>query len=117
MGRPKKKRRRKRKRARKTKKRLPAAAFQLAPPEEGIQRFEFSADEDGPLGLRFSGGFPPMILEVKEGTFAKQKGMPQGFEVHAINGLELVQKNREKVMGGLKSRPVVLDVRPVGWMP
>eukprot|EP00927_Polykrikos_kofoidii_P051259 TRINITY_DN45046_c0_g1_i1.p1 TRINITY_DN45046_c0_g1~~TRINITY_DN45046_c0_g1_i1.p1 ORF type:complete len:332 (+),score=111.39 TRINITY_DN45046_c0_g1_i1:77-1072(+) len=89
----------------------------LPPVEEGMRRFEFSAQEVGPLGLKFSGGFPPLILSIAPGSFAEKKGVPANFEVHAINGLELVQKNRELVMGGMKQRPVVLDVRPPNWKP
>jgi len=39
------------------------------------------------------------------------------FEVHAVNGHALVAANREQVMNSLKSRPVTLDVRPLGWKP
>lgn len=90
---------------------------ELPAPEEGIQRFEFTIEDAGPLGLRFSGGSPPLILAVKPGTPAAKKRVPENYEVHAVNGLALVPDNQERVMGGLKSRPVVLDVRPVGWVP
>lgn len=58
-----------------------------------------------------------MILSVTPDSFASTKGVPASFEVHAINGLELVQRNRDRVMNGLKLRPLVLDVRPSGWKP
>lgn len=90
---------------------------ELPPPEEGIQRFEYSTDEVGPLGLKFSGGFPPLILDVKAGSPAEKKGIPVNFEVHAINGLALVPQNKVGVMECLKTRPVILDVRPQGWKP
>lgn len=90
---------------------------ELPPPEDGIKRFEFTTDQTGPLGLRFSGGFPPLILQVNPDSFAGKKGVPPNFEVHAINGLPLVPQNRDSVMNGLKARPVVLDVRPQGWKP
>jgi len=93
------------------------SAKDLPPPEEGILRFEFTADEVGPLGLRFSAGYPPLILEVHADTFAGRKGVPSNFEVHAINGLALVPLNRDVVMNSLKARPVTLDVRPQGWKP
>jgi len=89
----------------------------LPPPEEGILRFEFTADEDGPLGVRFSGGFPPMILTVNPDTHASRKGIPINHSVHAVNGLPMVEQNTAHVMHGLKSRPVTLDVRPQGWKP
>lgn len=89
----------------------------LSPPEDGIKRFIFQADEVGPLGLRFSGGFPPMILAVLPDTFASKKKMLENWEVHAINGHAVVPQNNELVMLGLKSRPVALDVRPIGWKP
>jgi len=95
----------------------PKQSLELQPPEEGIKRFEYTAEEVGPLGVRFSGGFPPLILAVNPGSFAEKKGVPVNFEVHAVNGLALVPQNHEEVMNGLKSRPVVLDVRPQGWMP
>merc|ERR1719510_1520930 len=96
---------------------MPVSAKDLPPPEEGILRFEFYADEVGPLGLRFSAGYPPLILEVHADTFAGRKGVPPNFEVHAINGLALVPMNRDVVMSSLKARPVTLDVRPQGWKP
>jgi len=89
----------------------------LTPPEDGIQRFIFEVSEKGPLGLRFSGGFPPLILAVLPDTFAAKKNVPPNFEVHAINGHALVPQNHEVVMSGLKMRPVALDVRPQGWKP
>ena len=89
----------------------------LPPVEEGILRFEFSTEEQGPLGLRFSGGSPPMILSVAPDSFAKKKGIPQNHEVHAINGLALLPQNQQRVMQFLKGRPLVLDVRPLGWKP
>jgi len=95
----------------------PGPAAELLPPEEGIKRFHFSAEEAGPLGLRFSGGFPPLILAVNAESFAGRKGVPPNFEVHAINGLALVPANRDVVMNSLKARPVTLDVRPQGWKP
>lgn len=95
----------------------PRHSLLLPPPEEGIMRFEFSAEEKGPLGLSFSGGFPPLILAVLPGSHASTKGMPAMHEVHAINGLALVQQNGAAVMKGLKSRPVTVDVRPQGWRP
>ncbi|CAJ1327814.1 unnamed protein product [Effrenium voratum] len=85
--------------------------------EEGILRFEFSSQEQGPLGLRFSGGSPPMILHVAPGSFADKKSIPTNHEVHAINGLALLPQNQQRVMQSLKGRPVVLDVRPLGWKP
>lgn len=94
-----------------------ALPVDLPPPEEGIQRFEYSVDESGPLGLRFSAGFPPLILEVKPDSMSAKKGVPATFEVHAINGLALVPQNRESVMQSLKARPLTLDVRPQGWKP
>jgi len=96
---------------------MPVSAKDLPPPEEGILRFEFREDETGPLGLRFSAGYPPLILEVHADTFAGRKGVPSNFEVHAINGLALVPINRDTVMNGLRMRPVTLDVRPQGWKP
>eukprot|EP00929_Paragymnodinium_shiwhaense_P019612 TRINITY_DN13315_c0_g1_i2.p1 TRINITY_DN13315_c0_g1~~TRINITY_DN13315_c0_g1_i2.p1 ORF type:complete len:290 (+),score=146.12 TRINITY_DN13315_c0_g1_i2:131-1000(+) len=60
----------------------PKHSLSLPAPEDGIKRFEFTAEE-----------------------------------VHAINGLELVQRNVEKVMSCLKQRPVTLDLRPLGWKP
>jgi len=92
-------------------------AKDLPPPEEGILRFEFTTEESGPLGLRFSAGYPPLILEVHAETFAGRKGVPSNHEVHAINGLALVPMNRDVVMNSLKARPVTLDVRPQGWKP
>ena len=89
----------------------------LPPVEEGILRFQFSTEEQGPLGLRFSGGSPPMILSVAADSFAKKKGIPQNHEVHAINGLALLPQNQQRVMQFLKGRPLVLDVRPLGWKP
>mmetsp|Transcript_11436 Transcript_11436/g.21654 ORF Transcript_11436/g.21654 Transcript_11436/m.21654 type:complete len:326 (-) Transcript_11436:35-1012(-) len=91
--------------------------LELSPPEEGILRFVFTVEEVGPLGLRFSGGFPPMILAVNPDTFASKKKIPATYEVHAVNGLALVPQNLEVVMPMLKSRPVTLDVRPPGWKP
>lgn len=96
---------------------MPVSAKDLPPPEEGILRFEFTVDEIGPLGLRFSAGYPPLILEVHADTFAGRKGVPSNFEVHAINGMALVPMNRDVVMNSLKARPVTLDVRPQGWKP
>jgi len=93
------------------------APTELAPVEEGILRFEYSADEVGPLGVRLSGGNPPMVLAVNPGTFAEKKGIPMNHEVHAINGFMLVPDNQEKVMQCLKARPVVIDLRPLGWKP
>jgi len=93
------------------------SAKDLPLPEEGILRFEFYADEVGPLGLRFSAGYPPLILEVHADTFAGRRGVPPNFEVHAINGLALVPLNRDVVMNSLKARPVTLDLRPQGWKP
>jgi len=90
---------------------------ELAPPEDGIQRFEYLADETGPLGVRFSGGFPPLILAVLPDSHAARKSIPVNFEVHAVNGNPLVPQNLEVVMAGLKARPVILDVRPTGWKP
>jgi len=95
----------------------PQHSLEIPPPEEGIRRFEFTAEETGPLGLRFSGGFPPLILAVNAESFAGRKGVPSNFEVHAINGLALVPQNRDVVMNSLKARPVTLDVRPQGWKP
>lgn len=95
----------------------PPCVVELPPPEEGILRFEFSIEEGGPLGLRFSGGFPPLILAVNPDSSSSKKGIPPNHEVHAINGLELVPEHRDKVMSGLKSRPLTLDVRPQGWKP
>jgi len=89
----------------------------LPPPEEGIQRFIFTEAEVGPLGLRFSGGFPPMILSLIDDSFAAKKKIPVNFEVHAINGNGLIPQNIDVVMSGLKMRPVALDVRPLGWKP
>ena len=89
----------------------------LPPVEEGILRFQFTTSEVGPLGLRFSGGSPPMILSVAADSFAKKKGIPANHEVHAINGLALLPQNQQRVMQFLKSRPLVLDVRPLGWKP
>ncbi|CAE7719807.1 LZTR1 [Symbiodinium sp. CCMP2592] len=89
----------------------------LPPLEDGILRFEFTLEEKGALGVRFSGGSPPMILSVAPDSFASKKGIPVNYEVHAINGLALVQQNQQRVMHFLKSRPVVLDVRPLGWKP
>ncbi|CAK9024840.1 Leucine-zipper-like transcriptional regulator 1 [Durusdinium trenchii] len=89
----------------------------LPPVEEGILRFEFSIEEVGPLGLRFSGGSPPMILSVAPDSFAKKKAIPANHEVRAINGLALLPQNQQRVMQFLKGRPLVLDVRPVGWKP
>lgn len=94
-----------------------SAAVEYKPPEDGILRFTFSADEKGSLGVRFSAGCPPLILAVNPGSFAAKKGVPVNHVVHAINGLHLVSDHREKVMNGLKSRPVILDVRPQGWKP
>eukprot|EP00928_Gymnodinium_smaydae_P088102 TRINITY_DN72246_c0_g1_i1.p1 TRINITY_DN72246_c0_g1~~TRINITY_DN72246_c0_g1_i1.p1 ORF type:complete len:322 (-),score=102.37 TRINITY_DN72246_c0_g1_i1:46-1011(-) len=94
-----------------------ASGIELPEPQEGILRFVWEPDEVGPLGLRFSGGCPPMILSVNPGSPAATKGVPVNCEVHAINGLELVGRNRDRVMEGLKSRPVYLDVRPQGWKP
>lgn len=90
---------------------------ELPAPEEGIRRFTYSLEEVGPLGLRFSGGFPPLILSVAPESFSGKKGVPAIHEVHAINGLPLVPQNRETVMNYLKARPVVLDIRPQGWKP
>jgi len=95
----------------------PDTTMEMAPPEDGILRFQFSVAEEGSLGVRFSAGFPPLILTVHPGSFAAKKGVPVNHEVHAINGLELVPDHRDKVMSGLKSRPVTLDVRPQGWKP
>lgn len=89
----------------------------MPPVEEGILRFEFSIEEVGPLGLRFSGGSPPMILSVAPDSFAKKKAIPANHEVRAINGLALLPQNQQRVMQFLKGRPLVLDVRPVGWKP
>lgn len=95
----------------------PVNLDELAPPEEGIRRFMYTTEEAGPLGLRFSGGFPPLILAVTPESFSGKKGVPANFEVHAINGFPLVPQNRDSVMSSLKARPVVLDVRPQGWKP
>eukprot|EP00929_Paragymnodinium_shiwhaense_P019611 TRINITY_DN13315_c0_g1_i1.p1 TRINITY_DN13315_c0_g1~~TRINITY_DN13315_c0_g1_i1.p1 ORF type:complete len:325 (+),score=153.50 TRINITY_DN13315_c0_g1_i1:131-1105(+) len=95
----------------------PKHSLSLPAPEDGIKRFEFTAEEAGPLGVRFSGGFPPMIISVTADSFAAKKGVAMNHEVHAINGLELVQRNVEKVMSCLKQRPVTLDLRPLGWKP
>lgn len=93
------------------------APTELLPVEVGILRFEYSADEVGPLGVKLSGGNPPMVLSVNPGTFAEKKNIPVNHEVHAINGFALTKENTEKVMQCLKARPVVLDLRPVGWKP
>jgi hypothetical protein len=95
----------------------PKHSLHLPPPEEGILRFEFTADETGPLGVRFGSGFPPLILAVSSDSFAGKKGVPAAHEVHAINGLALIPQNKEVVMPCLKARPVTLDVRPQGWKP
>lgn len=95
----------------------PKHSLTLAPPEEGILRFEFTAEEGGPLGVRFGSGFPPLILSVSPESFAGKKGVPACHEVHAINGLALIPQNLEAVMPCLKARPVTLDVRPQGWKP
>lgn len=58
----------------------------LPPVEEGILRFEFSIEEVGPLGLRFSGGSPPMILSVAPDSFAKKKAIPANHEVRLGGG-------------------------------
>jgi len=89
----------------------------LAPPEDGIKRFEFTTSESGPIGVRFSGGFPPLIIGVTPDSSAAKKKVPLNFEVHAINGHALVTQNLGLVMSSLKSRPVTLDVRPIGWKP
>lgn len=98
---------------------MPMAAqiLELPPPEEGILRFEFTAEDVGPLGLKFSPGFPPLILQVHPDTHAERKGIPANHEVHAVNGLLMVPQNHSYVMNGLKSRPMILDVRPQGWKP
>merc|ERR1712046_350030 len=57
------------------------------------------------------------ILSVTPDSFAAKKGIPSNFEVHAVNGLAMLQANVAHVMGGLKRRPVTLDVRPQGWKP
>eukprot|EP00747_Dinoflagellata_sp_TGD_P032981 gnl/TRDRNA2_/TRDRNA2_136328_c3_seq2.p1 gnl/TRDRNA2_/TRDRNA2_136328_c3~~gnl/TRDRNA2_/TRDRNA2_136328_c3_seq2.p1 ORF type:complete len:333 (+),score=119.53 gnl/TRDRNA2_/TRDRNA2_136328_c3_seq2:149-1000(+) len=93
-----------------------APAPELPPVQEGILRFTF-VEGDTPLGVSFSGGFPPMILSVKPDSAAARKGVPVNHEVHMINGIAMVQANHGEVMAGLKSRPVVIDVRPVGWKP
>lgn len=95
----------------------PKHSLHLAPPEEGILRFEFTAEEQGPLGVRFGSGFPPLILTVTKESFAGQKGVPAAHEVHAINGLALIPQNMQVVMPCLKARPVTLDIRPQGWKP
>merc|ERR1712232_1120121 len=95
----------------------PKHSLELVPPEEGILRFEFTADETGPLGVRFGSGFPPLILSVNPDSFAGKEGVPAAHEVHAINGLALIPQNKEVVMPCLKARPVTLDVRPQGWKP
>lgn len=95
----------------------PVKLDDLPPVEDGILRFTFSVGEKGPLGVRFSGGFPPMILSVNADSFAQKKKIPLNHEVHAINGLPLLPQNQESVMLSLKQRPVVLDVRPLGWKP
>eukprot|EP00811_Abedinium_folium_P027419 NODE_4158_length_1928_cov_7.997779.p1 GENE.NODE_4158_length_1928_cov_7.997779~~NODE_4158_length_1928_cov_7.997779.p1 ORF type:complete len:343 (-),score=153.02 NODE_4158_length_1928_cov_7.997779:824-1852(-) len=100
-----------------TVKTVPVQEVELPPLEEGIQRFHFSVEEEGSLGVRFSGGFPPLVLNVNPDSHASKKGMPINVEVHAINGLPLVLQNRDTVMHCLKLRPVVLDVRPQGWKP
>ena len=41
----------------------------------------------------------------------------RGSQVHAINGLALLPQNQQRVMQFLKGRPLVLDVRPLGWKP
>merc|ERR1739848_691578 len=71
-----------------------AKTSKLLPPEEGIKRFEFTVEDTGPLGVRFSGGFPPLILEVKSGTPAHAKGVTPTLEVHAVNGMPLVTNNQ-----------------------
>lgn len=95
----------------------PKHNLNLAPPEEGILRFEFTEAEGGPLGVRFGSGFPPLILSVNPESFAGKKGVPACHEVHAINGLALIPQNLEVVMPALKARPVTLDIRPQGWKP
>jgi len=95
----------------------PKHSIDLAPPEEGILRFEFTAEEQGPLGVRFGSGFPPLILSVTADSLAGKKGVPAAHEVHAINGLALIPQNKEVVLPCLKARPVTFDVRPQGWKP
>jgi len=46
-----------------------------------------------------------------------KKKLPLNYEVHAVNGLALVKNNMGLVMSSLKTRPVTLDVRPIGWKP
>ena len=55
----------------------------LPPVEEGILRFHFVADE-APLGLRFSGGSPPMILSVAPQSFSEKKGIPANHEAFCM---------------------------------
>merc|ERR1712060_385917 len=62
-------------------------------------------------------GFPPLIVGIQPDSFAAKKKVPPNFEVHAINGLALVKNNMGLVMSSLKSRPVTLDLRPIGWKP
>jgi len=88
----------------------------LPAPEEGIKRFIFQESET-PLGVRFSAGFPPLILNLTPDGFSAKKGVPPNSEVHAVNGHALVPQNVDVVMAGLKKRPVALDVRPQGWKP
>merc|ERR1712226_1456528 len=57
------------------------------------------------------------IVGIAPGSYAADKKVPVNFEVHAINGLALVKNNMGIVMCSLKSRPVTLDVRPIGWKP
>jgi len=95
----------------------PVNLSDIPPAEEGICRFHFSVEEKGPLGVRFSGGSPPMILAVNPDSFASKKKIPVNHEVHAINGLAMVPQNQQSVMAFLKNRPLVLDVRPLGWKP
>lgn len=75
-----------------------------------------AGSEDQPVGVRLSSNsFPPLILEVRAGSLAAEKGVKPGFELHAVNGqtlLDTAAVERAKEM--LRQRPLWLDVRDPG---
>jgi len=91
--------------------------LEIPAPPPGILRVTYSQDESGPLGLKFSAGCPPIVLAVHKDSPAEAKGVPLNCTVGWVNGVELLKRNTEVVMGMMRKRPVVIDFKPTGWRP
>jgi len=75
-----------------------------------------AGSEARPVGIRLSAdSFPPVILEVRAGSLAADGGIKPGFELHAVNGQNLVDAIAvETAKELLRQRPVTLNVKDPG---